>query len=42
MKAIGTLGQLDDVFGMAITTRSWGTLATVVRALDDGRTMRVR
>jgi uncharacterized protein (DUF1697 family) len=34
MKAIGYLGQLDQVFGSTATTRSWSTLLAVRRALE--------
>ena len=33
MKAIGCLGTLDGVFGVAVTTRSWNTIATVAKVL---------
>lgn len=33
MKAIGCLGQLDELFGVTATTRSWSTVAAIVRAL---------
>ena len=38
MKAIGCLGTLDRVFGVAVTTRSWSTMATVAKVLGQGRT----
>jgi hypothetical protein len=34
MMAIGCLGTLDSVFGVAVTTRSWSTMATVARVLS--------
>lgn len=34
MKAIGYLGKLDQVFGVAVTTRNWNTIAAIARALD--------
>jgi hypothetical protein len=33
MKAIGYLGQLDKVFGVAATTRNWSTILAIVRIL---------
>jgi hypothetical protein len=33
MKAIGCLGKLDDVFGVAATTRSWGTILSIAEEL---------
>lgn len=36
MKAIGCLGTLDRVFGVAVTTRSWSTMATVAKVLGQG------
>jgi len=38
MKAIGCLGTLDRVFGVAVTTRSWSTMATVAKVLGHGTT----
>ena len=38
MKAIGCLGTLDRVFGVAVTTRSWSTMATVAKVLGEGTT----
>jgi uncharacterized protein (DUF1697 family) len=34
MKAIGYLGTLDRIFGVPATTRSWNTMAAIVKALD--------
>ena len=34
MKAIGCLGALDRVFGVAVTTRSWSTMVTVAKVLN--------
>ena len=34
MKAIGCLGTLDRVFGVAVTTRSWSTMTTVAKVLN--------
>lgn len=34
MKAIGYLGQLDRIFGVAVTTRGWNTMTAVARALN--------
>jgi uncharacterized protein (DUF1697 family) len=33
MKTIGYLGQLDKLFGVPVTTRSWKTITAVVRIL---------
>jgi uncharacterized protein (DUF1697 family) len=33
MKAIGYLGQLDELFGAPATTRNWNTILAVVRIL---------
>lgn len=33
MKAIGYLGQIDRLFGVPATTRSWSTILTVLRIL---------
>lgn len=34
MKVISYLSALDRVFGVAITTRNWNTIAAVARVLD--------
>ncbi|HLE55821.1 MAG TPA: DUF1697 domain-containing protein [Rhodothermia bacterium] len=34
MKVIGLLGELDRVFGVRATTRSWGTMETIAKVLD--------
>ena len=34
MKAIGCLGTLDRLFGVAATTRNWNTIAAVAKVLD--------
>jgi uncharacterized protein (DUF1697 family) len=34
MKAIGYLGQLEKVFGVAATTRNWNTILAIVRILE--------
>ncbi len=34
MKAIGYLGQLDKIFGVSATTRSWSTIQAVARLLS--------
>jgi hypothetical protein len=36
MKTIGYLGQIDRVFGARATTRSWSTILSVVRVLQEG------
>jgi len=33
MKTIGYLGRIDDLFGVPATTRSWTTIAAIVRIL---------
>lgn len=33
MKVIGVLGQLDAIFGVPLTTRSWGTIEKIGAAL---------
>jgi hypothetical protein len=33
MKTIGYLGQIDELFGAPATTRSWGTILSVLRIL---------
>ena len=33
MRTIGYLGQLDTLFGVPATTRSWSTVAAILRAL---------
>jgi hypothetical protein len=33
MKTIGYLGQLDELFGVPATTRSWSTILSVLRIL---------
>ena len=34
MKTIGYLGQIDKLFGAPATTRTWGTIASIVRILN--------
>ena len=36
MKAIGQLGQLDRLFGVPLTTRSWTTIQGIARRLETG------
>jgi uncharacterized protein (DUF1697 family) len=33
MRAIGHLGQLEKIFGVPVTTRSWNTILTIARTL---------
>jgi hypothetical protein len=33
MKAIRYLGEIDRLFGVSATTRSWGTMLSVLRIL---------
>jgi uncharacterized protein (DUF1697 family) len=40
MKAIGCLGQLEKLFGVPITTRSWSTISTIARLLKSDETSR--
>jgi hypothetical protein len=35
MKAIGYLGQLEKLFGVPVTTRSWSTISTIARILKN-------
>ena len=35
MKAIGYLGQLEKLFGVPVTTRSWSTISTIARLLKN-------
>jgi uncharacterized protein (DUF1697 family) len=35
MKTIGYLGQIDKLVGSPVTTRSWSTIETIVRVLED-------
>jgi len=37
MKAIGHLGQLEKVFGVRVTTRSWSTILSIARILQPER-----
>ena len=41
MKTIGYLGQLDRLFGVPATTRSWSTINSVVRLLRRDRAVQV-
>jgi hypothetical protein len=34
MKVIGYLGGLDALFGVAVTTRNWTTVAAIAKVLD--------
>lgn len=38
MKAIGYLGQLDNIFGVPATTRNWNTITAIARTLRDADT----
>ena len=38
MRAIGALGALDRLYGVAVTTRSWNTFATIAKVLDQAAT----
>ena len=37
MKTIGHLGGIDRVFGVPVTTRNWGTIASIGRVLTAGQ-----
>jgi hypothetical protein len=41
MKTIGYLGQLDKLFGTAVTTRSWSTILAIARILKSDRSSKV-
>lgn len=36
MKAIGTLGTLDRLFGVPVTTRNWNTIAAIAEVVEGG------
>ena len=36
MKAITSLGQLEKIFGVPVTTRNWNTIAAIARILKGG------
>jgi uncharacterized protein (DUF1697 family) len=38
MKAIGYLGHLEKIFGVPVTTRSWNTVRTIARVLEERKT----
>jgi uncharacterized protein (DUF1697 family) len=40
MKTIGYLGQIDKLYGAAATTRSWNTIAAILRILKGHRSPR--
>src|SRR6266480_2115564 len=35
MKAIGYLGKIENLLGVAVTTRSWNTIQKIVKVLND-------
>jgi len=37
MKTIGYLGRMDEIFGVPATTRSWSTVRSIVRILQQQR-----
>jgi hypothetical protein len=37
MKVIGCLTELDEIFGVRATTRSWNTLVAIAKAIDQER-----
>lgn len=36
MKGIGYLGQIEKIFGVRLTTRSWSTILRIARTLEEG------
>ncbi len=38
MKTIGYLGELDRLYGVAVTTRNWNTIAAILRVLRNEAT----
>lgn len=36
MKAIGYLGEIDQLFGVPATTRNWNTITAIAKVLDSG------
>jgi hypothetical protein len=42
MKTIGYLGQIDGLFGVPVTTRSWTTMLAIVEILNGKRSLRNR
>jgi uncharacterized protein (DUF1697 family) len=38
MKVIGSLGALDRIFGVPVTTRNWNTITAIAKVLDNGAT----
>jgi uncharacterized protein (DUF1697 family) len=42
MKTIGYLGQIDKLYGVPATTRSWTTILAIIRILKSSPAMRIR
>jgi uncharacterized protein (DUF1697 family) len=38
MKAIGYLGEIDQLFGVPATTRNWNTITAIAKVLENGQT----
>lgn len=38
MKVIGYLGELDQLYGVSVTTRNWNTISAIARALRNDET----
>jgi uncharacterized protein (DUF1697 family) len=38
MKAIGYLGEIDQLFGVPATTRNWNTITAIAKELGNGQT----
>ncbi len=42
MKAIRFLGQIDQLFGVPVTTRNWNTVRAILRVLDEKKNFKQR
>lgn len=40
MKAVGSLGKVDQIFGVPATTRNWNTITAIAAAIEDAATDR--
>jgi hypothetical protein len=40
MKVISSLGKVDRLFGVPVTTRNWNTITAIAKVLDNGETDR--
>jgi uncharacterized protein (DUF1697 family) len=36
MKAIASLGTIDQLFGVPATTRNWNTITAIAKVLENG------